>query len=69
MHPSETQVLRPSLVVERDWVADEWVVTAAQSDADGLVVATVVNRYPTALWSASDLADLVFGVLDHPIHR
>lgn len=63
MHITEAPDHRQALVVERDWVADQWVVTRSVSATDGRVLAVTRSEYPCDLFDATDVEEIVYGLL------
>lgn len=63
MHHTEEVAPRHSVVVERDWVADEYVVTFALSDPWGNVIWSSIWRARADEWSAVDLESMVHRIL------
>lgn len=60
MHTHEEESTRRSVVVERDWLRGEWVITRAVSSLQGVVIARSVTRWPADLYDAQAVEELAY---------
>lgn len=63
MHTHGEAQIRTAVVVERDWIADAYVVTRSLVTATGATLAVERSEWPVALYDAGDVEELVYGLL------
>lgn len=66
MHTHIEDSTRRSVVVERDWLRGEWVITRAVSSLQGVVIARSVTRWPADLYDAQAVEQLVYDAILTP---